>query len=159
MVLSEVAILFTASFPEYRQDLENHILEFDEILSYVFFCNIYQDYVKKLLMENTEKTNLIKLFNFFEQMAIDEHQDIKDLLSLTILDNMRDNTTTLEVGASYCGLGTLELLNDILVMYGHISQFTGEKSIISNRKQNKKDRAKKKNKDSIIPNHCFQNKK
>jgi hypothetical protein len=148
--LADIANSFVAEFPEYKIDLDNHIEINEEILSYVFFPPIFDDYIKDKLRANTEASWLKRLFAFFEQMAACGDQDIKDLLSLTFLDHLRDDAEVLEVGKTYCGPQTRILLDNVLRFYGYLPPLEHDKSEDLPEKKRRAKKPKKKSRDVVL---------
>jgi hypothetical protein len=82
--------------------LQEHIEYNGEILNHVFFgeCN---DYIIKLLEDEKDLPRIKELFNFLELMAIQGDNEVKNLLSVTILERLGDSKEILDKAYKYMG--------------------------------------------------------
>ncbi|WP_050181301.1 DUF7674 family protein [Domibacillus robiginosus] len=112
-----LAKIFIEHFEEYKPILQEHIVFNDEILNHIFFgeCN---EYFIKLIEEDKEIPKIERLFDFFEQMAIQGDDYVKELLSATILGRLGDSKQALEKAHKYMGFETKKASDEIEKFWG-----------------------------------------
>jgi hypothetical protein len=119
MKYKDLAIQFTNKFEEYKPFLQEHIEFNSEILNHVFFgeCN---DYFIELIEKEKDIPKIKELFDFLELMAISEDDDVKELLSVTILERFGDSNKLLKIAFKYMGSETKKASNEIERFWGRI---------------------------------------
>jgi hypothetical protein len=112
MKYNNLAKYFTDQFEEFFSILQEHIEYNGEILNHVFFgeCN---NYFIKLLEDEKDLPRIKELFNFLELMAIQGDNEVKNLLSVTILARMGDSKEILDTAYKYMGPETRKSSNEI----------------------------------------------
>ena len=105
MEYKDLAIHFTDEFVEYKRDLQEHIEFYGATLNHVFFgeCTIY---FIELIGNEKDIPKIKDLFDYLEMMANSEDDDVKDLLSVTILAQLGDSKMLLKNAAKYMGSET-----------------------------------------------------
>ncbi|RJS59185.1 hypothetical protein [Bacillus sp. PK3_68] len=108
---------FTENFKEYKPLLQEHIDFNGEVLNHVFFgeCN---DYFIELIGKEKDIAKIKDLFNFFERMATQGDNDVKDLLSVTILARLGDSKKLLQTAYKYMGAETRKASDEIEKFWG-----------------------------------------
>ncbi|WP_335871882.1 DUF7674 family protein [Bacillus sp. 2205SS5-2] len=103
---------FVKEFTNFKSLLEQHVKFNNEILPHVFFgeCN---DYFIDFLVKEENSRDLVKLFEFFESMAIKGDEFVKELLSVTILERLGDNKEVLNKAYKYMGKETRKASDEI----------------------------------------------
>ncbi|MDQ6596397.1 hypothetical protein E2K98_29800 [Bacillus salipaludis] len=117
MKYKDLAKHFTENFEEYKTILQEHIEFNDEILNHVFFgeCN---DYFIELIGKEKEIQKIKELFAFFEQMATQGDDDVKELLSVAILARLGDSKKLLQAAYKYMGDETRKASDEIEKYWG-----------------------------------------
>ncbi|WP_078410737.1 DUF7674 family protein [Priestia abyssalis] len=112
-----IAKIFIEHFEEYKPILQEHIDFNGEILNHVFFgeCN---DHFIKLIEEEKEISKIELLFDFFERMAIQGDDYVKELLSVTILEKLGDSKSVLKTAYKYMGPETKKASDEIEKFWG-----------------------------------------
>ncbi len=93
---------FLNYFPEYKVDFEQHLVDYEELLFHVFIGDTLNE--KMILLLNNEiiyKSELEKMFQLLEDMASKGDSDIKELLSVTILERLGDDAILLKKSYKY----------------------------------------------------------
>lgn len=97
---------FLKDFPEYFSMYKEHINLNEEELPHVFFGETLNEDLPQLIMINNIK-KLEKIFNFLERMSLEGDQNVKDLLSVTILARLGDEPDLLKYAKhNYMGVLT-----------------------------------------------------
>ncbi|MDF2804620.1 MAG: hypothetical protein K0S61_4525 [Anaerocolumna sp.] len=110
---------FLDNFPEYRSIYIKHIEEYEELLLHVFFGDTLNKKILKLLSDDkNNKNQLYKVFNFLEQMALDKNIEIKEVLTVTILERLGDNKNLLKKAYTFMGEYTKKLSLEIEQFWG-----------------------------------------
>lgn len=115
MIYKDLAKHFTENFEEYKPVLQKHIDFNGEVLNHVFFgeCN---DYFVELI--GKKKEQIKELFDFFERMATEGDDEVKDLLSVTILARLGDSKKLLQTAYKYMGAETRKASDEIEKFWG-----------------------------------------
>lgn len=100
----KLAEQFVSVFIEFKPILEEHLEFNNEFLPHIFFgeCN---DYIIESLQKE-EREKLVKLFDFFEKMAVAGDEYVRELLSVTILERIGDDKDILSIAHKYMGKET-----------------------------------------------------
>ena len=117
MEYKDLAIHFTDVFEEYKPILQEHIEYNGEILNHVLFgeCN---DYFIELIGKDKDVHKIQKLFVFLELMATSGDNDVKELLSVTILARLGDSKKLLKTAYKYMGTETRKASIEIEISLG-----------------------------------------
>ncbi|TYS68134.1 hypothetical protein FZC76_10325 [Sutcliffiella horikoshii] len=117
MDLRDLAKHFTENFKEYKPLLQVHKDLNGEILNHVFFgdCN---DYFVELIGKEKDIVKIQELFNFLELMATQGDDDVKELLSVTILARLGDSKKLLQTAYKYMGDETRKASDEIEKFFG-----------------------------------------
>lgn len=94
---------FLEEFPEYVEGYKEHVEYNDELLPHVFFGDVLNEDLLKLLKKNSDPKKLKSLFEFMETMATDEDIDIQGVLSATILERIGDFPEIVKIASHYMG--------------------------------------------------------
>jgi hypothetical protein len=107
---------FVDEFEDFKPILKDHIEFNEELLPHVFLgdCN---DLVIKLIKEGNPPI-LERLFNFYERMAIDGDEDVKNVLTVSILEVLGDDRKVLNIAYKYMGKETRKASDDIEKFWG-----------------------------------------
>ncbi|MGE6259269.1 DUF7674 family protein [Heyndrickxia sporothermodurans] len=102
MNYNDLAEHFTENFKEYKPLLQEHTDFNGEVLNHVFFgeCN---DYFAELIGKEKDKAKIKTLFDFFERMATQGDDEVKELLRVTILARLGDSKKLLQTAYKYMG--------------------------------------------------------
>lgn len=117
MNLRDLAKHFTENFKGYKPLLQELIDFNSEILKHVFFgeCN---DYFVELIGKEKDIVKIQELFNFLELMATQGDDDVKELLSVTILARLGDCNKLLQTAYKYMGAETRKASDEIEKFFG-----------------------------------------
>ncbi|KQL34415.1 hypothetical protein [Psychrobacillus sp. FJAT-21963] len=117
MEYKDLAIHFTDEFEEYKCDLQEHIEFYGETLNHVFFGE-YTNYFLELIGKEKDIPKIKNLFDYLELMATSGDDDVKDLLSVTILAQLGDSKMLLKNAYKYMGSQTRKASNEIEMFWG-----------------------------------------
>ncbi|MCM3729080.1 hypothetical protein M3226_26025 [Neobacillus cucumis] len=117
MNFNDLAKHFTENLKEYKPLLQEHMDLNDEVLNHVFFgeCN---DYFVELIGIEQDIAKIKELFNFLELMATEGDDDVKELLSVTILARLGDSKKLLQTAYKYMGTETRKASDEIEKFWG-----------------------------------------
>lgn len=117
MNYNDLAKYFTESFTEYKPLLQQHIDYNGEVLNHVFFgeCN---EYFIDLISKEKDINKIKSLFKFFERMATRGDDEVKELLSVTILARLGDSKSLLQIAYKYMGAETTKALDEVEKFWG-----------------------------------------
>jgi hypothetical protein len=117
MIFKDLAKHFTESFEEYMPVLQEHLDFNGEVLNHVFFgeCN---DYFVELIDKEKDLPKIKALFTFLERMATQGDDDVKELLSVTILARFGDSKDLLQTAYKYMGAETRKSSDEIEKFWG-----------------------------------------
>jgi hypothetical protein len=103
---------FVNEFENFKILLHEHIEFNNEVLPHVFFgeCN---DFIMNYLTEDEEKDILEDLFSFYERMATEGDDYVRELLAVTILERIGDDNKILNTAYGYMGQETRKLSDEI----------------------------------------------
>lgn len=108
----ELVTIFIQEFPEFNLSYKDH-LEYNVVcLPHVFFGDEVNNILIRLIQEECN-SKLMKVFSFFERMAIIGDKDVKNLLAVTILARLGDDTYILKKAFKYMGENTKKILKEI----------------------------------------------
>jgi hypothetical protein len=105
---------FVELFPEFKDNLKDHIDYNDEILPHVFFGDEVNPVLVKLIKDNTDINKLVRIFNFLEEsMFNNADMSVRQILSTTILARLGDEPELLKTSFGYMGENTKKLSGEI----------------------------------------------
>lgn len=122
-VVQEMRRLLPALNTLYIKELNELWKEEGEISPHVAFGNILNPYLINLLQINHELTTseenlLVIIFGFIEQMALSNDVDVRNVVSVTVMARLGDDTTVLINALKYLGEQTKVLSKEIEASYG-----------------------------------------
>ena len=85
----------------------------DMIPPHCLFGDVFDPYLLSLLKENTEKEQIRKIFEFYEELAEFGDTEVKNLLQVTLLEYLWDDASVYWNARSYMGEKTLEINREI----------------------------------------------
>nr|WP_106779132.1 hypothetical protein [Lysinibacillus timonensis] len=117
MNYNDLAKHFTETFTEFKPLLQQHLAYNGEVLNHVFFgeCN---EYFIDLISKEKDINKIKSLFEFFERMAIKGDNDVKELLSVTILARLGDSKKLLQIAYKYMGAETMKASDQVEKFWG-----------------------------------------
>ncbi|MGG4128766.1 hypothetical protein ABEW19_10865 [Paenibacillus illinoisensis] len=106
----------------YIKELNELWKEEGEVPPHVAFGNILNPYLINLLQVNHELTKseeklLLIIFGFIEQMALSNDEDVRNVVSVTVMARLGDNTTVLTNALKYIGEQTKVFSKEIESSY------------------------------------------
>lgn len=117
MEYKNLAAHFTGEFEEYKRYLQEHIEFNGEILNHVFFGEC-SNYFIELIGKERDIPKLKELFNYLELMATSVDDEVKELLSVTILAQIGDSKEILKKSYKYMSSETMKASNEIERFWG-----------------------------------------
>ncbi|MBD7944817.1 hypothetical protein H9650_11890 [Psychrobacillus sp. Sa2BUA9] len=117
MEYKDLAIHFTDEFEEYKRYLQEHIEFNGEILNHVFFGEC-SNYFNELIGKEKDIPKIKELFDYLELMATSGDDEVKELLSVTILAQLGDSKKLLKKAYKYMGSETRKASNEIERYWG-----------------------------------------
>jgi hypothetical protein len=83
-------------FPEYTQELENHLISYGELLGHVFFGDLINPHLVELLRREVDTDRIEKIFSFINDMYLNGEDDMKNIVVVTILEYLGDDPLILK---------------------------------------------------------------
>ena len=98
-------------FPELKRQIDEEMQGFDRFLPHVIFGNILNPIVVNLLKNEKYKQDaqLNKIFEMYEQFAIDGDIETQNLLQVTLLEYLWDEKITFDRALEMMGEKTKEI--------------------------------------------------
>ena len=98
-------------FPELKRQIDEEMQGFDRFLPHVIFGNILNPIVVNLLKKEKYKQDaqLNKIFEMYEQFAIDGDIETQNLLQVTLLEYLWDEKITFDRALEMMGEKTKEI--------------------------------------------------
>jgi hypothetical protein len=118
---------FLKEFPEFKQKAEDEKEwwypehdedENDEPLVVIFFANVLNQFLVEALRTLDDPELLIRIFNFFERMALSPDELIPGILQAETLEYLGDDKLILERARKFMGAQTLKLSHEIEKNWG-----------------------------------------
>lgn len=116
MNYSNVLDLFFLKFPEFIKYVE--LEDIDSGLYIAFGLGINPRIIELLKNHEDHEKELINLFDFFELMAICEGEDVRDLLTYSLLERLGDYPHILKLSYKYMKKETYTLSRKIEAFLG-----------------------------------------
>ncbi len=104
--------VFVAEFPGYKSLLKEHLEFNDGLLPHVFFGE-FNEHLIEMLQEGKHTSKLSSIFSFFERMATDGDSYVQEVLTVTILERIGDDPSTLKFAYKYMGSNTRKASDEI----------------------------------------------
>ena len=103
-----------AAIPEVRPRFDEGNSWWDEILPHIVFGDVVVPVVIEWLSEyQTKNSELIRAFSFFEEMATSGDKMVEEVLGVTVLEQLGDGRSILQVARTFMGNQTRELSDNI----------------------------------------------
>jgi hypothetical protein len=99
--VEEFARLFIKEFPEYSEALDDHMNEYGEMLGHVFFGDLINEQLFRLLKNNSEEERIHALLSFIDKFYMLGNDDCKNIAVVTILEYLGDDRQVLERAFKY----------------------------------------------------------
>lgn len=96
MTKEEFAEEFIGIFRGHEVDYAKHLHDYGEVLGHVFFGNLINPPLFRLLRENTEKALIGKYVQFIERMYLEGDDAVKNIVEVTILEYLGDDSLVLK---------------------------------------------------------------
>jgi len=79
-------------FPEFREqyDHEMDVVDCYKPGPHVLYGNVLNHYVTELLRANKDSKMILRIFDFYEEMAQSEDEEVNNLLQVTLLEYLWD---------------------------------------------------------------------
>ena len=97
----ELALLFKEQFDLWGNNIHPHC----------FTGDVLNNYVTGLLLENNNKQQIKKIFDFYEEMACCDDLEVRNLLQVTLLEYLWDNERVFNKALDYMQPKTREINN------------------------------------------------
>lgn len=88
-------------FPEYKIELEEHLDDYGELLSHVFFGDIICYDLVQLLATESDIYSTKKIFDFLNDMYTNGEEDMQNVIVVTILEYLGDDPIILKKAFKY----------------------------------------------------------
>lgn len=99
--------------PEIRPYYEKELEWWDEILPHVVFGDVINPYIISLLKNSQDLDVLQRTFQFFEMMANCPDERVADVLGVTVLERIGDESDVLGKAVKFMGKKTKEISDEI----------------------------------------------
>lgn len=87
-------------FPEYQRAYQDHLKAYGEVLGHVFFCEI-NPILSDLLRSNRDRAQIRKYIGFMEDMYANGDDEVKNIVTVTMLEYLGDDETVLRNAFAY----------------------------------------------------------
>ena len=104
MKFKEMSDLLGVYFPNLKQVINaasDEEKEYYEIGSYILYGEVFNPYIRQLLLEDENSDEIEQVFSFLEEMATCEDQEVRNLLQVEILEFLWDEYETYEKAIKY----------------------------------------------------------
>lgn len=110
-------------FPNLKQLIDSEMDTFECYRPgpHVLYGNILNPNVKKILEHEEDQAALKQIFSFYEELAISEDEEVRNLLQVTLLEALWDERTTYKKACKYMQPMT-KLIN--LLIYDYFNEPT-----------------------------------
>jgi len=91
-------------FPNLKQSIDARLSEDDEYYQtgkYILYGQVFNPYIKQLLLDDENLGEIEHVFDFLEKMATCEDQEVRNLLKVEILEFLWDEYETYEKALKY----------------------------------------------------------
>ncbi|HOP10704.1 MAG TPA: hypothetical protein PK629_04335 [Oscillospiraceae bacterium] len=119
MKFEEMSNLLGVYFPNLKQVIDaasEEDKEYYKIGSYILYGEVFNPYIRQLLLEEENPEEIEHVFDFLEKMAICEDQDVRNLLQVEILEFLWGKETH-EKAFKYMHSYTKQIYNKIEVYF------------------------------------------
>jgi hypothetical protein len=116
MQYSNIIDVLMEEFPELASRYEED-KDYLEGLQYLVFEIIFTQHLIKLLKSESEKDQVIKMFNFIEKMSTCKDEKVKDIAGVSILESLIIERKSIKNLQSYLGEETKEEFCRLLKFY------------------------------------------
>ncbi|MBA2937058.1 resolvase [Paenibacillus sp. CGMCC 1.16610] len=107
--LEEFFRIMLEFLPSTVNDYEKSIEHYGEVLETVIIENIFMPEIIKLLSENRNIKLLESIFDYFEEVSNCKDMHLINVFSVTVLESLGNDKTTLGVAEEYMGPKTMQL--------------------------------------------------
>ena len=109
------ACFITERFPELREQVGRIADGPDGFLPHVVFGDVFNGRTAALLKQDDYRTNstLIRIFEMYEELAVDGDEDVRNLVQVTLLEYLWDEKITFDRAAELIGERTRGLWDGI----------------------------------------------
>lgn len=116
-----VAKEFIRTLPKYGALYLEHLDTYKEFLGHVFFGDVVNIAIANLISSGSNQEQLQKLFDFMEQMMHEGNEDVQNIIIVTILERLGDDSAILREASRYMGTKTRTASDDIEQYWGRNS--------------------------------------
>ena len=111
MCYNDLPHILVCTFPHLKKEVTS-FLQSDGELYHVMYESILCPYVNSLLEADSEN-ELNRVFDFYEKMAVCEDEEVKNLLQVTLLENLFDNKSLYKKAVKYMHASTRAICKSI----------------------------------------------
>ena len=112
MIHTYIPIKFEELKAKYLIELQDSTDD-DGILNYILFPAVFHQYVNDLLRDNTDTMMLNRIFEFYEDMAINGDDKVKTLLQVGLLECLWDEKLVYDNSQQYMKSETMKLFDNV----------------------------------------------
>ena len=87
----EFAEKFVSLFPDKRQSLDEHYADYHELLGHIYFADVLNEPLIRMISQNSDKNMISKYCAFIEDMWLNGDEDVVNIVEVTILERLSDN--------------------------------------------------------------------
>jgi hypothetical protein len=88
----EFAEKFVFLFPEMKQSLDEHYSDYNELLGHIYFAEVLNVPLIKMITEKFDDSVISKYCAFIEDMWQNGDDDVVNIVDVTILERLSDDT-------------------------------------------------------------------
>lgn len=109
---------FIKAFPEYKAQFLEHLDTYEEFLGHVFFGDVLNMDLINLISGGSDQERLKRLFDFMERMMREGNNDVQNIITVTILERLGDDSEILKEAYRYMGTKTRTASEEIEQYWG-----------------------------------------
>lgn len=96
-------------FPDARDEYVEYIKKYDEILETVIMEDVFAPRILKMLKDENDSKRLEDVFNYIEKIVSNDDYHLTNVLEITLLEILGNDTTILGKALKYMGPKTKAL--------------------------------------------------
>ena len=120
---------FLDLFEGYRDIYDKHMEDYGEVLQHVFYAEVINNPLINLLKDNKDTEQIKRYISFIEHMLKDGDETVRNVVDVTILERLSDDTDIWNSLSSYISKDLRDYINNSLLKenmaMSHVKQIKG----------------------------------
>jgi len=111
--------ILAEKFPELSEAIkkEENFWKHEEVPPYCLYGPVVEPFIAKLLTEETNTSLIKRFFDFFEEMANCDDIEVRNLVTVSVLESLWGNFTLLSIAHKYMHPQTRKLCDGLQVYF------------------------------------------